>query len=66
MKLYVHEIGFFIVDVGWGTHLKGYFCDFLQYFLQHFFTCRPSDATMAEDAGIEPRAVGSQTPKPLG
>jgi hypothetical protein len=27
------------------------------YFIQHCFTCRPSDSTVSEDAGIEPRNV---------
>jgi hypothetical protein len=25
------------------------------YFIQHCFVCRPSDSTVSEDAGIEPR-----------
>jgi hypothetical protein len=25
------------------------------YFIQHCFICRPSDSTVSEDAGIEPR-----------
>jgi hypothetical protein len=27
------------------------------YDIQHCFTCRPSDSTVSEDAGIEPRTV---------
>jgi hypothetical protein len=27
------------------------------YVIQHCFICRPSDLTVSEDAGIEPRAV---------
>ncbi len=27
------------------------------YFIQHCFICRPSDSTVSEDAGIEPRIV---------
>jgi hypothetical protein len=27
------------------------------YFSQHCFICRPSDSTVSEDAGIEPRTI---------
>jgi hypothetical protein len=30
---------------------------FFMYYGQHFFICRPSDSTVSEDAGIEPRTV---------
>ncbi len=30
---------------------------FLKYFILHCFICRPSDSTVSEDAGIEPRTV---------
>ncbi len=29
------------------------------YVLQHCFICRPSDSTVSEDAGIEPRTVAT-------
>jgi hypothetical protein len=29
------------------------------YFVQHGFICRPSDFTVSEDAGIEPRTVAT-------
>ncbi len=29
------------------------------YFIQHCFICRPSDSTVTEDAGIEPRIVAT-------
>ena len=29
------------------------------YNIQHCFICRPSDSTVSEDAGIEPRAVAT-------
>ncbi len=29
----------------------------IQYFIQHCFICRPSDSTVPEDTGIEPRTV---------
>jgi hypothetical protein len=29
------------------------------YFIQHCFICRPSDSTVSEDAGIEPRTVAT-------
>ncbi len=37
------------------THLKG---DFM-YNIQHCFICRPSDSTVLEEAGIEPRTVAT-------
>jgi hypothetical protein len=37
--------------------LKGDFLDF--YDIQHCFICRPSDSTVSEDAGIEPRTVAN-------
>ncbi len=39
---------------------KGGFLDFFSfmYDIKHCFICRPSDSTVSEDAGIEPRAVG--------
>jgi hypothetical protein len=38
------------------------------YFIQHCLICRPSDSTVSDDAGIEPRTVGigCQTLWPLG
>ncbi len=33
-----------------------FFFFFFLYFIQHCFVCRPSDSTVSEDAGIEPRA----------
>ncbi len=39
---------------------KGIFWIFLfMYFIQHFFICCPSDSTVSEDAGIEPRTVAT-------
>jgi hypothetical protein len=32
---------------------------FYMYDIQHCFICRPSDSTVSEDAGIEPRTVAS-------
>jgi hypothetical protein len=29
------------------------------YFIQHCFICRPSDSTVSEDAGIDPRTVAT-------
>jgi hypothetical protein len=37
----------------------GFFILFFMYFIQHYFICRPSDFTVAENAGIEPRAVAT-------
>jgi hypothetical protein len=40
--------------------LKGcYFWDSSKFFIQHCFICRPSDFTVSEDAGIEPRTVAT-------
>ncbi len=39
--------------------LKGDFFNFFQYFIQHGFICRPSDSTLSETAGIEPRTVAT-------
>ncbi len=32
---------------------------FSMYCIQHCFICRPSDYTVSEDAGIEPRTVAT-------
>ncbi len=37
----------------------GDFFNFLSYYIQHCFICRPSDSTVPTDAGIEPRTVAS-------
>jgi hypothetical protein len=38
--------------------LKDHFLDFfIKYFSLHCFICHPSDSTVPEDAGIEPRTV---------
>ncbi len=34
---------------------------FFMYDIQHCFICRPSDSTVSEDAGIEPRTVADTT-----
>ncbi len=36
-----------------------FFGYFFLYDIQHYFICRPSDSTMSEDAGIEPRIVAT-------
>jgi hypothetical protein len=33
---------------------KGIIKDFLTYFIQYCFICRPSDSTVSEDAGFKP------------
>ncbi len=35
------------------------FFTFFTYDIQHCFICRPSDSTVSEDAGIEPRTVAT-------
>jgi hypothetical protein len=42
-------------------NLKEDFLDFFMYVIPHGFICRPSDSTMSEDAGIEPRTVRNLT-----
>ncbi len=32
---------------------------FFMYVIQHCFICRPSDSTVSEDAGIDPRTVAT-------
>ena len=34
---------------------------FFMYFIQHCFICRPSEFSVSEDAGIEPRTVATST-----
>jgi hypothetical protein len=34
---------------------------FFQYYIQHCFICRPSDSTVSEDAGVEPRTVATSS-----
>ncbi len=36
-----------------------FFWVLFEYFFQHCFICRPSDYTVSEDAGIEPRTVAT-------
>jgi hypothetical protein len=38
---------------------KGRFFKVFMYFIQHCFICRPSDSTLSEDAGIEPKTVAT-------
>ncbi len=40
-----------------GDYKRGIF--FSVYCIQHCFFCRPSDSTVSEDAGIEPRTVAT-------
>jgi hypothetical protein len=55
------------------AELTGGFLDFFlsMYCIQHCFTCRTSDSTVSEDAGIEPQdgcdfGFVSQTLQPVG
>ena len=44
--------------IGTNTKNRGIFWIFKKlYFIQHCFICRPSDSTVSEDVGIEPRNV---------
>jgi hypothetical protein len=40
---------------------KGDYFVFKIHSIQHCFICRPSYSTVSEDAGIEPRSVGTTT-----
>ncbi len=42
-------------------HTGGFFWIFFSsmYCIQHCFICRPSDSTVSEDAGIEPRTIAT-------
>ncbi len=42
-----------------GDNNRGIFWIFSVYCIQHCFICRPSDSTVTEDAGIEPRTVAT-------
>jgi hypothetical protein len=43
---------------GLGERLSEDFCAFV-YFVKNCFICRPSDLTVSEDAGIEPRTAAT-------
>jgi hypothetical protein len=45
----------------WLPGIKGdlFLVFLLMYVIQHCFICRPSDSTVSEDAGIEPRTVAT-------
>jgi hypothetical protein len=49
--------GSFKLDSFTRFNLTGGFFGFKMYFVQHCFICRPSDFTVSEDAGIEPRLL---------
>ncbi len=56
---FVH-IPFRFVDTEISLFSKGDFWGFLSVnFIQQFFIRRPSDSTVSEDAGIEPRTVAA-------
>ncbi len=50
-----HEV-LYNVNICTGGFL-GFF--YSMYCIQHCFICRPSDSTVSEDAGIEPRTVAT-------
>ncbi len=55
-------VAFCIISIS--CHLGATECffqgDFFMYGIQHCFICRPSDSTVSEDAGIEPRTVATE------
>jgi hypothetical protein len=42
-----------------GGDFLGFFSFYVLYYNQHCFICCPSDSTVSEDAGIEPRTVAT-------
>ncbi len=46
------KCAYFMISVS--AFWMGIFLDFLMYFIQHCFICRPSDFTVSEDAGSNP------------
>ncbi len=51
-------ISFSDPETGPDSDFFGFF-SFFMYVFQHCFICRPSDFTVSEDAGIEPRTVAT-------
>jgi hypothetical protein len=49
----------FFLDQSCEAFKRGIFGDFFYYFIQHCFICRPSESTVSQDAGIEPRTVAT-------
>jgi hypothetical protein len=47
------------IVIRWKNFFKGFIFIFFMYDIQHCFICRPSDSTVPEDAGIEPRTVST-------
>jgi hypothetical protein len=47
------------IHVTYVTTKQEVFFPFFMYFIQHYFICRPSDSSLSEDAGIEPRTVAT-------
>ncbi len=54
--VWLHSILWLIAVFIFVYQLRG---EFFQYFIQHCFICLPSDSTVSEDAGIEPRTVAT-------
>ncbi len=53
MSIFFHFLNLRILN-------RGFFLIFLcMYFIQYCFICRPSNSTVSEDAGIEPRTVAT-------
>jgi hypothetical protein len=54
MRFYVSRLlhGICTLDLN-----RGIFWNFVVFFIQHCFICRPSDFTVSDVAGIEPRTV---------
>jgi hypothetical protein len=50
-----------IIRLGMPNTLKGICLIFFMYVIQNYSICRPSDSTVSEDAGIEPRTVATLT-----
>ncbi len=59
-KVLIVIVAFFsVVDPDPGLKRGILWSFFFMYIIQHGFSCRPSDSTLSEDAGIEPRTVAT-------
>ncbi len=55
--------GWFHDNTGTKVLTGGFFGFFCYVLIQHCFICHPSDSTVSEDAGIEPRTVHGLEPR---
>ncbi len=65
-RIYIYLLTYVNIDTYIHTYIhidiyffSGWFYKIFKYLTQHCFICRPSDSTVPEDAGIEPRTVAT-------